>query len=368
MIRQLFFLIWGVIFFISSTVNAEVKIYENAEQYLIGNFDDPKIAQIRAEEKAQQVIHNKAMSFLKNYVQLMKIRLSDEEISAILSKILRFDEVNIEKIAIVHEGEPKIVYNCNARATLDTDDVFYFVEVEDGKINVKKNDRDFNELQTTDNGHLLFLKEKYNLSKNQDEKEKLKNQMTKDNIIALAKHKLKAGQTLAHLKNYSGALNFFNETIELHPNWYAPYVERGEVYFFGFQSFDKALMDFNKALEDRPYIIRTFIYRATIYGFDPKTYGKALADFDKAIELSLKSPELYKKYLVNAYSGRAIIFYAQNDYKKCFDDLSKSLQFEPDNSSLANILYFRGLCYQQFGENDKAQADISKARKLGFNN
>lgn len=368
MIRQLSFLIFGAMFFISSTVSAEVKIYESTEQYLIGNLEDPKIAQIRAEEKAQQTIHNKAMSFLKNYVRLMKLELSDKEITSILSKILRFDEVNIEKIATVYEGEPTILYNCNARATLDTDDIFYFVEIENGKINVKNTDRDFKELQTVDNGHLLFLKEKYNLTKNQYEKDTLKNQMTLDNIIALTKQKLKAGKILSHLKNYSEALKFFNEAIQLHPNWADPYVERGEIYFLGFQSFDKALIDFNKALEINPYIIRAFNYRATIYGFNPKTYDKALADFDKAIEISLKSPELFKEYLIKAYGGRAVIFYAQDDYKNCFDNLSKALQFELDDSSLATMLYFRGLCYQQFGENDKAQADISKARKLGFKN
>ncbi|MBR4384443.1 MAG: tetratricopeptide repeat protein, partial [Selenomonadaceae bacterium] len=60
-------------------------------------------------------------------------------------------------------------------------------------------------------------------------------------------------------------------------------------------------------------------------------------------------------------------YYYLKNYNQAFADLNKAIQLGVDGKDLGEVLYYRGLCYQQLGDETKAQADFARAKELGYN-
>ena len=55
------------------------------------------------------------------------------------------------------------------------------------------------------------------------------------------------------------------------------------------------------------------------------------------------------------------------NYRQAFADLNKSIELGISGKNLGEALYYRGLCRQALGDNEKAQADFAKPKELGYN-
>ena len=198
------------------------------------------------------------------------------------------------------------------------------------------------------------------------------------------------GFTYYILKQYDLAITDYNKAIDIDPNNPAAYYNLSTIYKAAFKQYELAIKYINKAIELKP-TAGNYAHRADIYG-SAKNYDSAIADFNKAIELEPKNDNIYRSR-AQFYDIYLI------DYKKAEQDYTKAIELNPKNDfnyymrgnfykinlknynaaiqdytkaielSSKNKWYYktRGDCYQQLGDEAKAQADFKKAKELGYN-
>jgi len=159
------------------------------------------------------------------------------------------------------------------------------------------------------------------------------------------------GQTYRKMKEYQNAIEDFNKSLELDPEYPWAFAQRGLIYF-EMKEYQKALEDFDKAIELYPNFVWYFTQRGLIY-FEMKEYQKALEDFDKAIELNPK--------FAGAFAVRGLTYREMKEYQKAFEDFDKALELD---STLKWAIYQRGLTYREMKEYQKALEDFDKALEL----
>lgn len=216
---------------------------------------------------------------------------------------------------------------------------------------------------------------------------------SQDNI-ALAQKKYDEGYAAFKRNDYVAAVNFFTQAIELNPNHSYAYHDRGMIYQLT-QNFNQALSDVNKAIQLDPNVAIMYNTRGSIYR-SLKNFNQAIQDYNKAIQLNPN----YSK----AYSNRAITYVEMNNYNQAISDCNMALHLNAQNAdaylfrgvsygflknfnqalpdlnmaiqlgsnlsspmNLAVAYRARGICYQNLGDNAKAQADFGQAKILGYN-
>ena len=143
---------------------------------------------------------------------------------------------------------------------------------------------------------------------------------------------LKSGKEKLDKRDAEGALEDFDETIQLKPDWAEAYEERGKTYSVydlierntGVKNTAaKALADFNKAIELDPKYSEAYQGRAGME-IRAKDLDAALADYNKAVECSPKS--------VLAYGGRAYVKKLMGDSNGALADYDKAIEVQPDGN------------------------------------
>ena len=84
-------------------------------------------------------------------------------------------------------------------------------------------------------------------------------------------------------KNEKG-ISDYNKTIEINPDDYYAYYNRGIIYGKKGQC-DEAIADYSKAIEINPNFSEAYCVRGIAY-VEKDQNGKAIADFNKAIEIT----------------------------------------------------------------------------------
>jgi len=143
--------------------------------------------------------------------------------------------------------------------------------------------------------------------------------------IAYAKT-AEAGNTKYELKDYKGAIKYYNKAIELNPNYADAYLHRGVAK--------------RKTIE--------FIKK------HPRGYKGIIQDYNKAIELN-------PNYAM-AYSYRGDAKSNLQDYRGAIQDLNKAIELDPN---LADAYFNRGIAKISLGQKDNGCLDLSKAGELG---
>ena len=189
------------------------------------------------------------------------------------------------------------------------------------------------------------------------------------------------------LKKYDEAIEDYNKAIELAPDNAKIYDERGLIYD-KLEKYDEAINDFTKAIQIAPNSSKFYRSRGSSYGALGK-YDEAIGDFTKAIQLDPNDKESYKrrasvyalleKYdealkdynkaikidpnFADAYYYRGLVYDELKKYNKAIKDYNKSIQH---NAYEAKYYYRRGMAYKALGDEVKAEADIAKAKELGY--
>ena len=94
-------------------------------------------------------------------------------------------------------------------------------------------------------------------------------------------------------------------------------------------------------------------------------YKKAYQEINENLKIT---PENSKDLLIELYQLRAYVLFKSENYKFAVADYSKVIELmsnENDNTYISSILLFRGICYLNISEKEKACIDFNKSIQLG---
>jgi len=147
------------------------------------------------------------------------------------------------------------------------------------------------------------------------------------------------GCCLLEFKQYKEAVDSYSEAIDLNPDNYCAYIERGKIYA-GLQ------WDFYK-------IPHLKVYEDKYLEANVKDISKAIEDFTSAIEIDPTNDD--------AYYQLGECYQELKRYEEAIADFDEVIEFEPEWSTAYSC---RGRCYKEWGKIDKANADLARAERL----
>ncbi len=115
-------------------------------------------------------------------------------------------------------------------------------------------------------------------------------------------------------KNYSQAIDYFNQAIQLNPNLAVAYTKRGNVYY-ELGNLNQALQDYNKAIQLDPNYAGAYTNRGLVY-YELGNLNQALQDHNKAIQLDPN--------LAAAYTNRGLVYVIKGDYPQAWQDIERA--------------------------------------------
>lgn len=387
---------------------------------------NPKSINVRAKERAEFDARKKSFETVKEISRTFNSELNDEEVSAVVNNVIELvGKVQYEtKNVLLPDKTAASVVVATLKAKINTDEVLNWLKRSPAEKSVIiRQNNNLQEAIQKNYELTLNLTEQYIHSTSSTEKDKIRHQLDDADKEFLALQKLTESNKLFYQKN-KDAVKPCDEALKFKPNYFAAYNSRGLVYK-NLKQYERAIQDFDKALELKPnyelaYYNRgiayselkkyrqsiqdmdkvaelnpniewLYVFRAVNY-FYLEDYQQALADLDKAMELNPN--------LVEVYQMRGYIYFGPEDYQKAFSDFSKVTELKPNDSvsyknrgdlcrhfkqyeqaiqdydkaielgiegkNFGEILYYRGLCYQATGDEDKAQVDFAKAKELGY--
>jgi tetratricopeptide (TPR) repeat protein len=109
------------------------------------------------------------------------------------------------------------------------------------------------------------------------------------------------------------ALKYFNEALEIDPDYWIVYRDRSQIYL-KMARYDDAISDLTRAIELNPTSSKSYYYRGNVY-FELEEYEKAIEDYSAAISIV---PEygLYYNARGDAYKKIGNIEKAREDFHK----------------------------------------------------
>lgn len=153
-------------------------------------------------------------------------------------------------------------------------------------------------------------------------------------------------------ENFQEGIDYFTRVIDLNPNNYKAYYNRGFGYYY-LKDYDKAQKDFEKALELKPDDPDTHNYLGLVYYFR-EDYRKSVEEYSLAIQ---SNPQF-----ATAYYNRGIARGQLKDYKGAIADFDLAIQYRSD---YPDAYFNRGLARFLKGDRKKACEDWEQAKSLG---
>ena len=152
--------------------------------------------------------------------------------------------------------------------------------------------------------------------------------------------------------DYKKAIEYFNKRIKYVAD-YSTYGNRGLTYW-ELGDFEKALDDFQKSIEINPQYMPSYYNRAGVF--------HALGDHEAAIKDYTRALEI-KPNDVWSYNNRGLVYSRIGDFEKAIADFNKALDIAPKHlSSIRN----RAALYLRNGDYRTAYKELKKARKYGL--
>ncbi|MCU0532513.1 MAG: tetratricopeptide repeat protein [Hydrococcus sp. Prado102] len=297
---------------------------------------------------------------LKRYQQ--QLELSDEDVEAIAQQIgtaasqseaptlLRIKRPKVPAISVPFLKKPKLLIGSAVALTL-----IFLVNILQSEQNVEPT---LTPSPTVSSNPQMSAQDFFERGLDKANKEDFKGAIEYYNqAIQLAPKYAEAynnrGNAYRNLKNYPKAISDFNESIRLkNPSLHLPYNNRGLAYS-DLKEYQKALADYTKAISLNPDYTLAYYNRGLVYS-DLKEYQEAIADYTKAISLNRE----YAK----AYNNRGIAYSDLKEYQKALADYNESIRL--NNPSLHLPYNNRGNVYDDLKEYQKAIADYTKAISL----
>jgi tetratricopeptide (TPR) repeat protein len=160
-------------------------------------------------------------------------------------------------------------------------------------------------------------------------------------------------------KRYDQALNNFSEALEIKPDYFEAYLNRGRTYA-GTGNLVGAIADYTKAIELipnkplDPNLPLAYFERAELFRLDGND-DKAIEDYRSAVRLK---PDYW-----NAYLNLGFAHENKNDFDAAISDYSKIIDSHPDQFEAPAYLH-RGAAYLRKKDKESAANDLQKAIAL----
>ena len=153
-------------------------------------------------------------------------------------------------------------------------------------------------------------------------------------------------------EEYEKAITHYTKAIELKPDLYEAYNNRGNAYAEK-GDFDSAISDHNISIQLNPDNADSYNNRGAVY-YNKGDFGKAISDYNTAIQ---RNPNH-----ADAYNNRGAAYYNKGDFGKAISDYNTVIQLNPD---YADAYYNRGEAWLHLQEWDRARSDMRTAQNMG---
>ena len=350
-------IIFAGIFLFATFASAEIKTYDGYGETYVNSNENPNLAKLRAKDSAVKNAKDKISVDLMALSLSNNLALTDEEIFTIINNnIKETSEPDYKTEIIEHSNKTSvIVYKAQIKISVDTDGIKNWLKLAEENLNATLNQNKIKQTLTAEEkqkvADLQRRAENYETS---EEIAEIKSKLEAINNNRLSLQKYLIGNVAYFRKDYETALKNYDVAIQLNPNNFEAYNNRGVAYK-NLGQYERAIQDYDKAIELNPNYDNAHNNRGNAYRL-LKQYEQAIQDYGKAIELNPNNAD--------AWNGRAITYFQLKKYEQALDDFNKVIELAPKFST---AYYNRGICYQRLGDNDKAQAEFSKAKELGYN-
>lgn len=142
-----------------------------------------------------------------------------------------------------------------------------------------------------------------------------------------AKYYTNSGIEKTNNGDFTGALEDFNKSLEINPNWDLTYFSKA-IVFHNLQRLEDAYENYTKAIELNPEMIDAYYNRAHVILLDKnnhtdeKELKKALSDLQKSVDLD--------NNFTDAYYYLGVVKMKLKDYEGAVKELDRVLELEPD--------------------------------------
>jgi tetratricopeptide (TPR) repeat protein len=159
------------------------------------------------------------------------------------------------------------------------------------------------------------------------------------------------GNSHLALGNHEGAIQGYDEAIELDSQKADAYFNRGISYFVLGQN-KRAIEDYDKAIEINPEDASAYINRGNLHA-DLGQDERAIEDYDKAIEINPEDAVYYY--------NRGVSYADLEQHERAIEDFDKVIEVNPE---LSDAYYNRGRSYAALGQNKRAIEDYDKVIEI----
>ena len=338
-----------VIICLMSTAFAGQQIIEADGSYTIGDGLDENIsvAKDRAKTNALRNASEQTSVLVESLSIVQEGMLTKDEIQVISANIMKLQ--GEPKFKVIPVSDDVIRYQCHVVVLVDTDNINEKLLQDKQALNeaVRRNQELTEEVERL-NREMENLKQKYNTASTEKERQKIKEEVKKNDDDFAAVQWNEQGANLYWQGHYSEAIKAFSTAIDKNPQYAYAYNNRGVAYN-KLHDYTKAISDLNQAITLDSNYTAAYVARGYCYG-QMKKYTNAISDFNKAISLDSKS--------ALAYSGRGFAYYNIENYEHAISDFNRSISLD---SSDANSFYGRGLAYTNLQHYQEALRDFQKA-------
>ncbi|MBR2518496.1 MAG: tetratricopeptide repeat protein [Selenomonadaceae bacterium] len=387
-------------------VHAEVKLYTAMGVDYGNEYESQEIVKLRARDKAIKNATKQAGVYLKTYSRSINNELTDDEVLAITSNAYEVvGEVRYnQNVKQVTDDITLIVWEATVDVNVDDSEITKWNKREDRERSTlisqtresqtlsEENDRKVEDLRrrsqkVSDDAGRAQLKTQFEQADNEflsnqkvEEGTRLAYQQKFDEAIKLYTEAIELKSDNAAAYNWRGnirnavamnkiyaeknvsvgekfrkeAIDDLNRAIQLKPDYSEAYGNRGFVYYMA-KDYPAAIADYNRAIELDPTNAQNYIYRSTYWTQITKDNNRALTDLNKAIEL---------KPSAHTYRNRAGFYRTQKNFLSAIEDLTRAIELDTQDNSLALSYHGRGNCYKELKMYDKAIADYTRTIEL----
>ena len=149
-------------------------------------------------------------------------------------------------------------------------------------------------------------------------------------------------------KNYTAAIQFYDEAIKINVADHEAYANRGNVYF-ELNKLDLAAADYKKARQIKPDYVTANDNLGALFGMR-RQYDSALVYFNNAVAINPR--------YANSYKNRALVYLELNRTEESATDFNKYLELIPNDPDIMNMV---GVCYRNLARYKEAVAIIDQA-------
>jgi tetratricopeptide (TPR) repeat protein len=161
------------------------------------------------------------------------------------------------------------------------------------------------------------------------------------------------GEALIKQGRYQEGIQALSKVIETYPRFPRAYSARGNAYLH-LNLVPEAFADYNDLVRMNPKNAQALAQRGICHA-RLHDEDAALADFNKALEMRPGIP--------GALNGRGLVYLHRKQFQKAIQDFTEAIQASPQFFfAYAN----RAQAEEAAGNHRAAQADLAKAKELGF--